>query len=49
MFDYDGNGKLDSNDIKNVVKALTEDDSVIVDDEDEADVEGNQKVTKTKL
>ena len=44
MFDFDGNGKLDANDIRYVVKALTEDDNVIK--EEEEDVEGNQKVSK---
>ena len=42
MFDFDGNGKLDANDIRYVVKALTEDDNVIKEEED---VEGNQKVS----
>ena len=43
MFDFDGNGKLDANDIRYVVKSLTEDDNAI-QEEDEEDVEGNQKV-----
>ena len=46
MFDYDGNGKLDANDIRYVVKALTDtvDDVAALEEEDEEDVEGNQKV-----